>query len=365
MGDEVPKESQGDAACVFVQDLMSQLEAFAEVERVSLVKEEDASQLMPPCTQKVLARISEECGIDMPSKEAAKILRASVDGLPDADELHAEQLAARKKELVGKTVTGRLKPSHMGRRKGFFIKWNEHDNDTVFVNKDRVEQYLGPNPTNGIMVSCTIVDLGPSWAPVDRQHPYTQAIIPLDSRWANRSPTRSDRGTRNPSSKPDQGSVACDPIPSLQTVSPSPESATSCPSPRAQLNWQKIQAACKQLVAKKQMAAQSWDMVKTAIPAMLEDKKEMPRNRRSSAFACRQHRRSDMGNAARSWRRGGSTCDTESQSSRGIRRTSRAPLPRSSSMRGIRRDRTVTTERKRFGSVRRTNTTGTLPGYGL
>jgi len=359
--DEVPKESQGDAACVFVQDLMSQLEAFAEVERVSLVKEDAVSQLMPPCTQKNLERISEECGIDMPSKEAAKTLRASVGEIPGADQLHAEQLAARKKELVGKTVTGRLKPSHMGRRKGFFIKWNEHDNDTVFINKDRVEQYLGPNPTNGIMVSCTIVDLGPSWAPVDRQHPYTQAIVPLDSRWANRSPTRSDRGARNPSSKPDQDSVACDAVPSLETSSPTPEPATASPSPRAQLNWQKIKAACKKLVTEKQAAVQSWDMVKTAIPAMLEDKKEMPRNRRSSAFACRQHRRSDMGNAARSWRRGGSTRDTESQSSRGIRRpTSRAPLPRSSSMRGIRRGRTVTTERQRLGSVRRTNTTGSF-----
>merc|ERR1711964_938219 len=333
-------------------------------ERVSLVKEETAA-LMPPCTQKVLARISEECGIDMPSKDAAKALRASVSELPDADEIHAEQLATRKKELVGKTVTGRLKPSHMGRRKGFFIKWNEHDNDTVFINKDRVEQYLGPNPTNGIMVSCTIVDLGPSWAPVDRQHPYTQAIVPLDSRWANRSvasPDVSGRGSRKPTSKPDQDSVACDTI-TIPSSSPSPESSsvTASPSPRAQLNWQKIQAACKQLVAKKQVAAESWDMVKTAIPALLEDKKEMPRNRRSSAFACRQHRRSDMGNAARSWRRGGSTRDTESQSSRGIRRpTSRAPLPRSSSMRGIRRGRTVTTERQRLGSVRRTNTTGSF-----
>merc|ERR1711964_562471 len=65
-------------------------------------------------------------------------------------------------------------------------------------------------------------------------------------------------------------------VPSLETSSPTPEPATASPSPRAQLNWQKIKAACKKLVTEKQAAVQSWDMVKTAIPAMLEDKKETP-----------------------------------------------------------------------------------------
>merc|ERR1711964_814673 len=185
------------------------------------------------------------------------------------EKVHAEQLAARKKELVGKTVTGRLKPSHMGRRKGFFIKWNEHDNDTVFINKDRVEQYLGPNPTNGIMVSCTIVDLGPSWVPVDRQHPYTQAIVPLDSRMANRS----NRNSRRTSSRPENAPP--DALPELETSSPSPESASASPSPKpapeatAKPTWQEIQALCKELItAKKQVAAQSavTPTVKPAIP---------------------------------------------------------------------------------------------------
>jgi len=341
-----PNSGQGDA-CVFVEDLMSQLEAFSQLERVSLVKEESVSQLMLPCTQNVLERISEECGIEMPSKEAADALRASVGEISSVEEkVHAEQLAARKKELVGKTVTGRLKPSHMGRRKGFFIKWNEHDNDTVFINKDRVEQYLGPNPKNGLMVSCTIVDLGPSWAPVERQHPYTQAIVPLDTRWMNRSPNHSNRGFQQPSSKPE--SVEPLVIPGLVTSTPSVEAS---PSPKTaaktavQLNWQKIQAACKELIAKKQMATKSWNMVKTAIPTMLEDKNEMPRNRRSSAFACRQHRRSDMGGAARSWRRGLLGDDTGSKSSRGIRPAPRALPPRSNSMRGYRRGRAGRAER--------------------
>jgi len=240
----------------------------------------------------------------------------------------------------------------MGRRKGFFVKWNEHDNDTVFINKDRVEQYLGPNPKTGIMVTCTILDLGPSWAPVDRQHPYTQTIIPLDTRWANRSPNRSERGLHQPS-KPEI--VAPDATPDLVSNTPSPKDSpeVSTHSARSssrsktvtktpvQLNWQKIQAACKELIAKKQVARGSWDMVKTAMPTMLEDKQEMPRNRRSSAFACRQHRRSDMGNAARSWRRGGNSETQSSRGTRGIRSTSRAPLPRSNSMRGVRPDRTV------------------------
>lgn len=343
----VPSESRstGDA-CAFVQDLMSQLEAYADVERASLIKDEPSSQLMPPCTPKVLERISEECGIKLPTKETAKSLTS------DAEKLHAEKLATRKKELVGKTVTGRLKPSHMGRRKGFFIKWNEHDNDTVFITKDRVEQALGPNPKLGLMVSCTIVDLGPSWAPVDRQHPYSQAVVPVDTRWMNRQPSR----------QPSSSSITPDTVPSDEisnlSLDVTPPSTTTTPSPRTtvQENWQKIQAACKDLLAKKQLAANSWDLVKTAIPAMLEDKTEMPRNRRSSAFACRQHRRSDMGNASRSWRRGGASTTTTSHSSRGVRRPTRRPMlpPRSQSSRGVRPSRADLTE------LRRENTTGNM-----
>merc|ERR1711964_920925 len=130
----------------------------------------------------------------------------------------------------------------------------------------------------------------------------------------------------------------------------------------------------------KAAALKSWGVVKDALlkqasSGVVEDKRKLPRNRRSSAFACRQHRRSDMGYAGRSWRRGSNTTsasvtpeasrdpsprkprDSASapNSGSGIRK-SRAPIRRTSSssklLRGgiIKRDPTTTNSR--FGSLR-------------
>merc|ERR1711964_633294 len=161
-------------AHMFVEDLMNQLEIFADVEAV------DTSRARGDVDAQTLARISEEHGLDMPSKEVAEAARESVQD-PEAEKLNDELLAQRKADLIGKTITGRLKVSHMGARKGYFIKWNEHDNDTIYVSKARAEQHLGPNPRQGMWVKCTIIDLGPAWAPWDRQHPFTQAIVAEDS----------------------------------------------------------------------------------------------------------------------------------------------------------------------------------------
>lgn len=356
---------------MFVQDLMTQLDAFAEVEAVA-PGSMNANTLM---------RISEEQNLDMPSKEAADVVRESID-----PERNAELLAKRKRELVGKTIAGKLKPSFMGSRKGYFIKWNEHDNDTIYVSKARAEQHLGPNPRTGMWVKCTIVDLGPAWAPWDRQHPFTQAIIAADDsapRSLPNSRPASQRGVRR--AKP---VLDLSPVP-VQRPRAGSKSVDTTPSPRsaqaAAASWELIQNALAKgkILTPEATARESWGMVKEAIlnqkivpalnkcilPNLNQDKSKMPRNRRSSAFACRQHRRSDFGGAATNWRRGSALSSASnspkslSNSSRGIRPTRSRPMPqRSQSSRGIRRQGN---QDSRFGSLRRQNSTPLAPKNGL
>lgn len=345
---------------MFIQDLLTQLDAFAEVEAVA-PGSMNANTLM---------RISEEQHLDMPSKEASD--QESID-----PERNAELLAERKRELVGKTITGKLKPSFMGSRKGYFIKWNEHDNDTIFVSKARAEQHLGPTPRTGMWVTCTIVDLGPAWAPWDRQHPFTQAIVAADE------PSSRSLGVSQRAICPVKPVLE---IPPVQRPRAGSKSADTTPSPRAvqaaAASWKLIQDALAtgKLLTPEATASESWDVVKEAIlnqkiapalkqgilPNLNQDKSKMPRNRRSSAFACRQHRRSDFGGAARSWRRGSNTSSTANstsgspKSSPGIRSTRTRPIhQRSQSSRGFR------PVDSRFGSLRRQNSTPLVPKNGL
>merc|ERR1711964_491786 len=341
----------GQDASMFVSDLLDQLDAVADVVAIDT----SHNKIMDANT---LARIS---------KEVANSRRASVND-PEAEKRNAELLAERKAELVGKTVTGRLKVSNTG-RKGYFIKWSEHDNDTIYVSNARATQFLGPNPPSGMWVKCTIVDLGPTWAPWDRQHPYTQTLVPTEN------PKKSCPKAQTP------GPPATVRFPSRENSLSNlkPRSAECTPSPRTEQNQAKSWALIQQALTKGQIpsvnAMKSWDMVKEAImaqtvaPALKEDKTKMPRNRRSSAFACRQHRRSDMGHARTTWRRGGAamTPEPSSSSSSPKSRPSRAqtpgprapPRPRSPPSvhrtNSFRRPHT-SRQNSRFGSLRRSDT---------
>jgi len=354
MTDEKHRESvesliAGQDASMFVSDLLDQLDAVADVVAVDT----SHNKIMDANT---LARISEEKGLEMPSKEVANSRRASVND-PEAEKRNAELLAERKAELVGKTVTGRLKVSNTG-RKGYFIKWSEHDNDTIYVSNARATQFLGPNPPSGLWVKCTIVDLGPTWAPWDRQHPYTQTLVPAEN--PNKVSPRAQ--TPGPPAR----------FPSRQnSVDPRPVKSAECtPSPRSADVQAKSWALIQQALTKGQLpqvnAIKSWDLVKEAIlaqttaPVLKEDKSKMPRNRRSSAFACRQHRRSDMGNARTSWRRGGamtpepSSCSSSPKSQPAKARTPGPPsIQRSNSRRS---HASAASTNSRFGSLRRYDT---------
>lgn len=57
---------------------------------------------------------------ELSSETAAEPAKESPEDL-EAAKRNAELLAKRKAELIGQTVTGRLKPSSFGSRKGFFI----------------------------------------------------------------------------------------------------------------------------------------------------------------------------------------------------------------------------------------------------
>merc|ERR1711964_9907 len=124
----------------------------------------------------------------------------------------------------------------------------------------------------------------------------------------------------------------------------------------------------------KAAALKSWGVVKDALlkqasSGVVEDKRKLPRNRRSSAFACRQHRRSDMGYAGRSWRRGSNTTSataspehSQSSSPRSLNGSSRGIRSQNTSSRGVSRQgsmragsiiqRDMPKANSRFGSLR-------------
>jgi hypothetical protein len=251
----------------------------------------------------------------------------------------------------------------MGARKGYFIKWNEHDNDTIYVSKARAEQHLGPNPRQGMWVKCTIIDLGPAWAPWDRQHPFTQAIVAEDS---PRSRQPSQRPMRPaPLSRENSNSMLL--TSTSRTRLESTRSAGCTPSPRTAAQTAKSWKLIQQALSTGKIPEGNWDLVKDAIlnqsiaPA-LQNKAKMPRNRRSSAFACRQHRRSDMGGAAKSWRRASAQASPVSSSSNSPKsqgsnasrgRGGGVPMGRSKSFRMGRPNAARQNSNSRFGSLRR------------
>merc|ERR1711900_5570 len=139
-------------------------------------------------------------------------------------------------------------------------------------------------------------------------------------------------------------------------------SAGCTPSPRTAAQTAKSWKLIQQALSTGKIPEGNWDLVKDAIlnqsiaPA-LQNKAKMPRNRRSSAFACRQHRRSDVGGAARSWRRASAQASPVSRSSNSPKsqgsnaRGGGVPMGRSKSFR--RPNASRQNSNSRFGSLRR------------
>merc|ERR1711964_881447 len=85
----------------------------------------------------------------------------------------------RRAALIGRTVEGQL----MHSERGFFVRWNWWSPDSIFVNEKVVLRdcaELGTLSTHkGAIaeVECTIEKLGPTYAPWEKQHPFTSTLI--------------------------------------------------------------------------------------------------------------------------------------------------------------------------------------------
>jgi len=80
--------------------------------------------------------------------------------------------------LIGQRVVGRLTKSY-AKSKGRFVLWHHSRTMGVLVSNDVLTTTFGREPEAGEYVECTIEGFGPSWAPMDRRHPYSREVKPV------------------------------------------------------------------------------------------------------------------------------------------------------------------------------------------
>merc|ERR1711900_73307 len=95
----------------------------------------------------------------------------------------AETLKSRRKELVGRTVTGTFFMRGVDSQTKHYIRWNDKRADNVLVKEDAVRAAFRGNPVSGAKVCATITTLGPKGVSPWRMTPMCEKITVV-KRWS-------------------------------------------------------------------------------------------------------------------------------------------------------------------------------------
>jgi len=95
----------------------------------------------------------------------------------------AETLKSRRKELVGRTVTGTFFMRGVDSQTKHYIRWNDKRADNVLVKEDAVRAAFRGNPVSGAKVCATITTLGPKGVSPWRMNPMCEKITVV-KRWS-------------------------------------------------------------------------------------------------------------------------------------------------------------------------------------